>query len=121
MPPVNLLSRAICCHLGTRSEDVEDLEKFREDEKIEIVEGGGKLRDNLEEEGLLDRYEKQQGAKPDVDDTLIGARIGQLWHFTEKDGTIVLQWCRGVVVSVRKGIRCIWNGIRIAYANEIHQ
>ena len=88
--------------MGTRSKDVEGLEKFQEDEKHEIVEGGQKLRDELEEGGVTDRYEKRQGPRPNVDDTLIGARVEQLWNFTEKDGTVVPTWCRGKVVAVKK-------------------
>ena len=87
VPPVNLPSRAIRCQLGTRSADVDDLEKFREDEKEEIIDGGIKLREKLEDDGIVDRYEKRQGARPDVDENLIGAKIEQLWEFKEKDGT----------------------------------
>jgi len=69
VPPVNLPSRSVRCQFGTRSKDVEGLEKFREDEKNEIVEGGQKLRDELEEGGVTDRYEKRQGPRPNVDES----------------------------------------------------
>lgn len=102
VPPVTLPSRAIRCQLGTRSADVDDLEKYRDDERVEIIDGGKKLRDTLEQEGVSDRYEKMQGTKPPVDASLIGARIEQLWNYTEEDGTVVPQWCQGVVVAVKK-------------------
>ena len=37
VPAVNLPSRAVRCQLGTRSADVDDLEKFREDEKRRLL------------------------------------------------------------------------------------
>ena len=61
VPAVNLPSRAVRCQLGTRSADVDDLEKFRADEKKEIIDGGVKLRDQLEDDGIVDRYEKSKG------------------------------------------------------------
>ena len=59
-----------------------------------------------------------QGTKPPVDASLIDARIEQLWNYTEEDGTVVPQWCQGVVVAVKKQDKvhiewddaCIHNG-----------
>ena len=42
---------------------------------------------------------------------MIGAKIEQLWEYTEKDGTVVPQWCRGVVLAVKKQnkVRIKWD------------
>ena len=39
------------------------------------------------------------------DENFIGAKIEQLWEYTEKDGTVVPQWCQGTVVAVKKNSR----------------
>ena len=59
------------------------------------------MRDVMETDGVVASYEKRQGAMPDVDETLIGAKIEQLWEFKEEDGTVVPQWCQGEVVAVK--------------------
>ena len=66
-----------------------DLENRKEKEIEAIQTGGKKLRDDMETDGVVDSYEKRQGAMPDVDETLIGAKIEQLWEFKEEDGTVV--------------------------------
>jgi len=100
-PTVNLKSRGDRNQLGTKSLDVVDLENRKEKEIEAIQTGGKKLRDDMETDGVVDSYEKRQGAMPDVDETLIGAKIEQLWEFKEEDGAVVPQWCQGEVVAVK--------------------
>jgi len=56
----------------------------------------------MEEGGIVDRYEKKQPDKPKIDNRLINIKMEQLWYFTKTDGTIVLQWCQGVLIGVKK-------------------
>ena len=58
-----------------------------------------KLRDDLEKEGCLDRYEMLQPPRPPVDKSLIDARIEQCHEYYEKNGNKVLVWCLGVCSS----------------------
>ena len=102
-PAVKPPSRGDRQQLGTQSADVVDLDKRYEKEKDEIERDGKELRETLELEGKVDRYEKMQPKKqPAIDENFIGAEIEQLWDFKEPDGTIVNQWCRGEVVAVKK-------------------
>ena len=73
------------------------------DEEIEkFEEGGRELREEMEEDGLIDRYEKlQDETRPKVDETMIDVRIEQLWEYIEEAETVVKQWCSGVVVAVK--------------------
>ena len=64
-----------------------------------------KMRDEMMAGGIVDIYEKGQCPRPEVDDNLIGTKIEQLWEFTEGDGTVVPQWCQGIVVAVEKNNR----------------
>ena len=104
-PAVNLPSRGNKNQLGTKTLDVDDLKKRREGEKQSIRIGGEAMRDEMMEQGVVDPYEKSQGPRPDVDENFIGAKIEQLWEYTEKDGTVVPQWCQGTVVAVKKNSR----------------
>ncbi len=91
--------------MGTKSLDVDDL-KIKRDGKRQAIRDGGKLmRDDMMAKGAVDPFEKSQGPRPEVDEDLIGAKIEQLWKFTEEDGTVVPQWCQGMVVAVRKNNR----------------
>jgi hypothetical protein len=101
-PTVNIPTRGDRNKLGTKSLDVQDLQERREKERQAIQDGGEGMRDNMEAEGTVDRYEQFQGPMPTVDETFVGAKIEQLWDFTEKGGTVVQQWCQGVVVAVKK-------------------
>ena len=48
----------------------------------------------MEEDGLIDRYEKlQDKTRLTVDETMIDVRIEQLWEYVEEDGAVVKQWC----------------------------
>ena len=68
------------------------------------------MRDNLDDD-VTDRYEKLQGPQQTVDETLLGDRIEILFELTEPDGSIVMQWCQGVVVGIKKGdkVHIEWN------------
>jgi len=45
--------------LGTQSKDVTLLEARKDKEKEAFVEGANELRENMEEGGIIDRYEKK--------------------------------------------------------------
>ena len=69
------------------------------------------MRENVEEGGIVDRYEKNHPDQPKIDDQLINIKIEQLWYFTETDGTVVPQWCQGVIIGVKKNNKvCIQRG-----------
>jgi len=75
--------------LGTRTLDVDDLDKRKEDEIEEFEQGGRELREEMEDDGLVDRYEKlQDETRLKVDESMIDDRIEQLWEYIEEDGTV---------------------------------
>ena len=50
------------------------------------------MRNEQEDKGELDRYEKlQPRTRSEVDESLIGVKVEQLWEYTEPDGSKVLQ------------------------------
>jgi hypothetical protein len=49
------------------------------------------LRKQLETEGTIDRYEKLQPSRPDIDEKLVGLEIELLWIYEEEDGEKVPQ------------------------------
>ena len=60
------------------------------------------MREEMEDDGLIDRYEKlQDKTRPKVDESMIDVRIEQLWEYIEEAGTVVKQWCSGVMVGVK--------------------
>ena len=72
------------------------------------------MREEMEEDGLIDRYEKlQDKTRSKVDETMLDVRIEQLWEYVEEDGTVVKRWCSGVVVAVKTQIR-----VRIRWDKE---
>ena len=91
--------------LGTKTKDLEYLEEKDEKEKELLAGRATKLREKLEEDGVVDRYEKKQPERPPVDENLVGARMEQLWEFIEKDGKAINQWCQGTVVAVKSNNR----------------
>ena len=50
--------------LGTKTSDIEDLDKRFEDEKKKLIDEAMKMRDNMEEQGITDRYERMQPITP---------------------------------------------------------
>mmetsp|Transcript_31361 Transcript_31361/g.65632 ORF Transcript_31361/g.65632 Transcript_31361/m.65632 type:complete len:80 (+) Transcript_31361:1366-1605(+) len=74
-PTVNIPSCGDRNQLGTKSLDVDDLKRKRDDKKPSIRDGGKKMCDKMMEGGEVDPYEKGQGPRPDVDEDLIGVKI----------------------------------------------
>jgi hypothetical protein len=112
MPTMDLPSRKETKQLGTRTVDVEELDSRYEAEKGETIAKAVQMRDEQEDKGELDRYEKlQPRTRPEVDESLIGVEMEQLWEYTEPDGSKVLQWCQGIIVGVktRNRVHIQWN------------
>ena len=59
------------------------------------------MRDKLEDEGIIDRHERLQPARLEVDEDLIGAEIEILYSYDKLDGSTTKMWCQGEVVAVR--------------------
>jgi hypothetical protein len=55
---MELPSRKDTPQLGTKTSDVENLEGHYEAENVSEIEAAEKLREQLETEGTIDRYEK---------------------------------------------------------------
>ena len=102
VPPVKLPFWKKMQQLGTQSKDVALLEARKDKQKEAFVEGANELRENTEEGGIVDRYEKKQPDQPKIDDQLINVKMEQLWYFIETYGTIVPQLCQGVIIGVKK-------------------
>ena len=123
-PHVDLPSRKNMQQLGTRTLDIDDLDEMKDEEIEKFEEGRRELREEMEEDGLIDRYEKlQDKTRPTVDETMIDVRIEQLWEYVEEDGTVVKQWCSGVVVAVKTQNRVLirWDKEHIQDGLEITQ
>jgi hypothetical protein len=101
VPPMTLPSRKITKQLGTKTSDIDELDKRYEEEKESLMSEAMKMRDDFEGQGISDRYERMQPPRPEVDANLVGLDIEQLWTFVEEDGTNVLQWCQGTVVAIK--------------------
>ena len=69
------------------------------------------MRDTLEADGIVDRHERMQPPRPEVEENMIGLEVEQLWIFEEEDGSKVSQWCQGLVVAVktRGKVHIQWN------------
>ena len=116
MTTMDLPSRKETKQLGTRTVDVEELDSRYEAEKGETIAKAVQMRDEQEDKGELDRYEKlQPRTMPEVDESLIGVEMEQLWEYTEPDGSKVLQWCQGIIVGVktRNRVHIQWNENRL--------
>jgi hypothetical protein len=100
VPPMTLPSRKITKQLGTQNSDIDELDKQYEEERESLISEAMKMRDDLEGQGISDRYERMQPPRPELDANLVGLDIEQLWTFVEKDGTKVLQWCHCTVVAI---------------------
>ena len=90
---------------------VEELDRRKAAKKEDFIRAATQMRDNLDDDKVTDRYEKLQGPQRCVDETLLGDRIEILFELTEPDGSIVMQWCQGVVVGIKKGdkVHIEWN------------
>ena len=89
VPPMTLPSRKITKQLGTKTSDIDELEKRYEEKKESLISEAMKMRDDLEGQWISDRYERMQPPRPEVDANLVGLDIEQLWTFVEEDGTSV--------------------------------
>jgi hypothetical protein len=59
-----------------------------------ISEGVVAMRDKLEDEGVIDRHERLQPARPEVDEDLIGAEIEIFYFYNKLDGSTTKMWCQ---------------------------
>ncbi len=73
--PINLPSWAEKYKLGMTIADFNILDKRRENEKQSIIDGGYALREEMEENGEADRYEKMQLLRPNIDESFEGSHI----------------------------------------------
>ena len=111
-PTMQLPSRKFTPQLGTRSSDLQYLDDRYNDMKRDAIEAAEKMRDQLEDDGEVDRYEKlQPTTRPDVNKELIGVEIEMLYQHNEPCGKVVDQWCQGVVVAVKRGdkVQVCWS------------
>jgi hypothetical protein len=97
--------------LGTRTADVDRLDERYENAKDKAIEEAVPMRDKLEDEGVIDRHEMLQPARPEVDEDLIGAEIEILYSYDELDGSTTKMWCQGevVVVQTRNRVHIQWD------------
>ena len=103
VPLVVLPSRGDRQQLGKRSRGLDALDARDRENEDEFVNKYEDLRDELEDMGNTDRYEKLQPTPPEVDEYLIYYNIEQLWGYKEDDGNKVNQWFRGTVVAIKFG------------------
>ena len=119
-PTMNMPSRKVTPQLGKRTADVAELEERYENEKEKAVEEAIKLRDQLEDEGIIDRHKRLQPARPEVNEDLIGAELEILYSYVEPDGSNKNMWCQGVVVAVlpRNKVHIEWEQSTLREGDE---
>ncbi len=78
VPAMTLPSHKITNHLGTKTSDIDELDKQYKQEKESLISEAMKMRDDLEGHGISDRYERMQPPRPEVDANLVGLDIEQL-------------------------------------------
>ena len=100
-PTMNMPSRKVTPQLGKTTADEAEFDERYENEKQKAVEEAIKLRDQLEDEGIIDRHERLQPTRPEVNEDLIGAEIEILYSYDELDGSTTKMWCQGEVVAVQ--------------------
>jgi hypothetical protein len=78
------------------------------------------MRDKLQDEGVIDRHEKLQPARPEVDEDLIGAEIEILYSYEDPDGSTTKMWCQGEVVAVqtKNRVHIEWDGSTLREGDE---
>jgi hypothetical protein len=97
---MNMPSRKVTSQLGKRTADVAELDEHYGNEKQKAVEEAIKLQDQLEDEGIIDRYKRLQSTRHEVNEDLIGAEIEILYSYVEPHGRNKNMWCQGVNVAV---------------------
>ena len=102
-PNLELPSRKETPQLGTKTADVRALDECYEQEKNVIIEEALQMREQMEDDGVIDRFERLQPAtRPDVNEDLLNKEIEILYEFTEPCGKVINQWCQGVVVAIKR-------------------
>jgi hypothetical protein len=101
VPTMDLPSRKVTPRLGQRTVDVEMLDERYEEERQRAIDEAVAMRAQLENEGVIDKHEKLQPARPDVDEKLIGVELEILYSYDEPDGSTKKMWCQGIVVAIR--------------------
>jgi hypothetical protein len=98
---IDLPARKVTPQLGTRTADLDVLDQRYESEKKKAIEEAVAMRNQLENDGIIDRHEKLQPTRPEVDEDLIDAEIEILYSYVEPDGSSKNMWCQGKVLAVR--------------------
>ncbi len=75
VPTMDLPSRKVTPRLGQRTADVEMLNERYKEERQHAIDEAVAMRDQLENEGVIDKHEKLQPTRPDVDEKLIGVEL----------------------------------------------
>ena len=57
---------------------------------------------------------------PKVDELIIDVTIEQLYEYIEEDGSVVKQWCSGVVVALKTQNRVLMCIIKLSNTFRIH-
>ena len=100
-PPIDVPCAPTMKTLGTTM----DLELEQNEMKCDIEamkKEGYAERDRREDAGESDRWtEMQRTSPPDIDNKLKGYKIEKCFEYFEDDGSAVLQWCPGVVKSIK--------------------
>jgi hypothetical protein len=99
---MNLPSQKDLSQLGQKTADVYALKMRYEMQNEKATEEAVQLREDLEEQGMMDRYKKLQPPRPEVDEKLIDIEMEILFSYDEPDGTKSNMWCQGTVVAVKK-------------------
>ena len=103
VPPAHLPSRGDRPQLGTQTKDVAKIDKKRKGEARAFRIAGKRMRDEMEASGeVADRNQRKQPPRPLVDENFVDEKVEQCWEYTEKNGTISGEWCKGIVVGVMK-------------------
>jgi hypothetical protein len=98
---IDLPARKVTPQLGARTADLDALDQRYENEKKKAIEEAVAMRNQMENDGIIDRHEKLQPARPEVDEDLIDAEIEILYSYVEPDGSSKNMWCQGKVLAVR--------------------
>ena len=111
-PVMNLPSRKNLPQLGEKTADVDALDMRYEEQRDKAIEEAVQLREDLEEQGVMDRHEKKQPPRPNVDEELVDVMMEMLFAYDEPDGTTSNMWCQGTVVAVKRDnkVHIQWDG-----------
>ena len=100
--PLNLPKRKWLPSLGTTAPDAALMDDAQMSKEDSFRERAIRLRDDREDNGVGDGCGLiQPWVAPDVDDTLVGARLEVCFECNLDDGGQELRWCVGKVMSVK--------------------